>query len=392
MAPLRERDYRLFFCGNVVSNLGTFCQTIAQSLLVYRLSGSTFLVGVVNFAQFAAVPVLAPMAGAIADRFDRRTTLVVSQLAAFAVTAVLTVLSALGWARVWVVIGLAAALGITSAIAFPVNRAFAPALVSDRNLGRAVNLDSVSVNLARAIGPISGAFIVARLGVTWAFALNSLSFLLLALALVAVRPRPQAAPRGRVRFFDGFGILRRQPRVAALLFIVACCALAADPPLTLGPELAQRFGGGDTLAGVILGAFGAGAVLGAFLAGAEARRHHRKVAVLLGLLTGGSVLFALAGGLSQLLVGALLAGFGYLTSQTRTTTLLYRTISDHERGRVMALWTMAFIGTRPLASLVDGLIGSTAGVRVAALAMVLPAASACVLSVCLDRRRERAAP
>lgn len=387
MAPLQERDYRLFFFGNVVSNLGTFCQTIAQSLLVYRLSRSTFLVGVVNFAQFAAVPVLAPLAGAAADRFDRRRILVAAQFAAFGVTALLTLVSALGLARVWVVIGLAALLGVTSAVAFPVNRAFAPALVSDRNLGRAVNLDSVAVNVARAVGPVSGAFVVGRLGVTWAFGLNAVSFLLLACALLAVRPRPQAAPGGRVRFFDGLSLLRRQPRVAALLFIVACCALGADPPLTLGPELAQRFGGGDTLTGVILGSFGAGAVLGAFLAGAEAHRHHRRVAALLGLLTGGTVLFALAGGLPQLLLGAVLAGFGYLTSQTRTTTLLYRTISDSERGRVMALWTMAFIGTRPLASLVDGLIGSAFGVRVAALAMGVPAACACVLSLAMDRRR-----
>jgi MFS family permease len=386
LAPLHERDYRLFFFGNVTSNLGTFCQTIAQSLLVYRLSGSTFLVGLVNFAQFAAVPVLAPAAGAAADRFDRRRLLIASQVAAFAVTALLTALSAIGDAHVWVVIGLAGALGVTSAFAFPVNRALSPALVSDRNLGRAVNLDSVSVNVARALGPVSGAFVVARFGVTWAFAINSLSFLLLAVALWFVRPRPQLVAPGRVRFFDGLKVLRRQPLVAALLFIVACCALAADPPLTLGPELAHHFGGGDTLAGVILGAFGAGAVLGAFVAGAEARRHHRKVAVLLGLLVAGTVVFALAGWLPLALGGAVLAGFGYLTAQTRTTTLLYRSIGDHERGRVMALWTMAFIGTRPLASLVDGAIGAAAGVRMAALAMALPAAAACLVSARLHHR------
>ena len=135
------------------------------------------------------------------------------------------------------------------------------------------------------------------------------------------------------------------------------------------------------MAGVILGCFGAGAVLGAFVAGAEARRHHRKVAVLLALLVVGTCVFALADWLPLVLGGTMLAGFGYLTSQTRTTTRLYRSIADNERGRVMALWSIAFIGTRPLASLVDGFIGSAVNVQVAALAMAVPAAGACALSV-----------
>ena len=126
LAPLRERDYRLFFIGNVTSNMGTFCQSIAQSLLVYQLTGSTFLVGVVNFAQFAAVPVLSPAAGAAADRFDRRRLLIITQVAAFGVAALLTVLSVLGATPAWVVIALAGALGITSAYAFPINRTLSP--------------------------------------------------------------------------------------------------------------------------------------------------------------------------------------------------------------------------------------------------------------------------
>ena len=390
--PLKERNYRLFFIGNVTSNMGTFCQSIAQSLLVYQLTGSTFLVGVVNFAQFAAVPVLAPAAGAAADRFDRRRLLIVTQVAAFGVAAVLTVLAAIGAAPAWVVIALAGTLGITSAIAFPINRTLVPALISDRNLGRAINLDSVSVNLARALGPITGAFIVANFGVSWAFGINALSFLVLAALLTAVHPQPQAAPPAqRPRFLDGLKLVRHRPQLGLLLFIVAACAIAADPPVTLGPELAEHFGGGDTLAGVILGCFGAGAVIGAFVAGAEARRHHRKVAILLGLLVLGTTIFALATHLPFALAGTMLAGFGYLTSQTRTTTLLYRSIADSERGRIMALWSIAFIGTRPLASLVDGLIGSAIGVRTAALVMAVPAAIACGLSVVADRRSLRGA-
>jgi len=390
LAPLRERNYRLFFGGNLVSNLGTFCQTIAQALFVFQLTGSTFLVGVVGFAQFAAVPVLAPLAGSVADRFDRRTVLVAAQLSACGFSAVLTVLAAGGWANAPMVIGLAACIGVAGAFAFPVARAFAPSLVSERNLGRAINLDSVSVNIARALGPVAGAVIVDRAGVAWAFGINTATYFVLVAALAAVQPARQVTPPARSRFRDGFAVLRRRPLLALLLFIVASCAIGADPPVTLGPELAQRFGGGDQLAGVILGAFGAGGVTGAFVAGAESSRHHRKVARLLALLVLGLALFAFSGALPFTLAGSFLAGFGYLTAQTRTSTLLVRSIADSERGRIMALWSIAFVGTRPLASLVDGFVGDRFGLRVATLAMAVPAAAACAVSLVLDRRALRA--
>ena len=146
------------------------------------------------------------------------------------------------------------------------------------------------------------------------------------------------------------------------------------------------------MAGAILGGFGAGGVVGAFVAGAESHRHHRKVARLLGVLVVGVVVFALASNLPFTLVGSFLAGFGYLTSQTRSSTLLLRSIEDHERGRVMAMWSVAFIGTRPLASLLDGWIGEQVNVRAAALVMAVPAAAAIVLSARLDQRRNRSGP
>lgn len=390
LAPLAERNYRLFFIGNISSNFGTFCQSIAQSLLVFRLTGSTALVGVVNFAQFAAVPLLAPAAGAISDRYDRRRILVIVQLCSLAISAVLTVLSALDLVNAGIVIALAALLGVASSFQFPVSRALAPLLVSERNLGRAINLDSVSVNLARALGPVAGAVIVDEVGVSWAFGINSLSFLVLAVALIWVHPRPQQGGGTASSFRAGLRIVRDRPLLGALLFVVAACAIAADPPVTLGPELAVRFGGGDRLAGFILGAFGAGGVVGAFVAGAESHRHHRKVGRLLLLLVGGVVVFAVSNVLPLTLAGSFLAGFGYLTAQTRSSTLLVRSTADHERGRVMALWSIAFIGTRPIASLLDGILADVVDLRVAALTMAVPAALACALCFRLDARRNGA--
>src|SRR5262249_27378415 len=140
LAPLRERTYRRYFIGNVLSNLGSFCQAIAQSLLVYDLTGSSFLVGVVNFAQFIGVLVLAPWTGVAADRYDRRKLIIVTQLGAGVITGVLTIISAAGLATAPVVIVAAGLLGIMAAFAMPAFRAMIPQLVSSRNLGRAVNL------------------------------------------------------------------------------------------------------------------------------------------------------------------------------------------------------------------------------------------------------------
>jgi MFS family permease len=261
-----------------------------------------------------------------------------------------------------------------------------PQIISDRNLGRAVNLDSVAVNVARALGPVGGAAVVAAAGATWAFGINSVSFFLLCIALAGVHPTPQAKVMGAARFREGLRSVRARPQLAAMLFIVAACGIAADPPSTLGPEVATSFGGGDALAGFILGGFGAGAVLAAFVAGAEARHHHRRVAILLGILVAGLVAFALSPWLALVLLGSMTAGFGYLAAQTRTSTMMYRLAGDHERGRIMALWSVAFIGVRPIASLIDGAIAAVAGTAAATLAMAAPAAVAMVLSIVLARR------
>ena len=154
----------------------------------------------------------------------------------------------------------------------PAFRAMIPQIVSERNLGRAVNLDSVAVNVARALGPVGGAALVASAGATWAFGINSIVVLpaVHRAGRRASHARSRPAPPGTARFRDGLRSVRARPELAAMLFIVAACGIAADPPATLGPEIAASFGGGDALAGLILGGFGAGAVLAAFLAGAEA--------------------------------------------------------------------------------------------------------------------------
>src|SRR4051794_24556852 len=168
-----------YFFGNLLSQCGTWFQNIAQALLIFRLTHSTLLVGVVNFAQFVGVFALAPWAGTAADRFDRKRLLVVTQIGAVAVTALLATLSALDLAPAPVVIVLALVLGLSTAFAIPAQQALVPLLVTGRDLAPAIALNSVSFTLARAIGPALGALVVAALGIPAAFAINSLSYLAL---------------------------------------------------------------------------------------------------------------------------------------------------------------------------------------------------------------------
>ena len=179
-----------------------------------------------------------------------------------------------------------------------------PQIVSDRNLGRAVNLDSVAVNVARALGPVGGAALVAAAGATWAFGINSVSFFLLCIALAGVHPTP-AAEGGRARPASATASDRCGPAPSWRRCSSSWRRAASPPtrPARSGPRSPTSFGGGDALAGFILGGFGAGAVLAAFLAGAEAARHHRRVAILLGVLVAGLVAFAVSPWLALTLLG-----------------------------------------------------------------------------------------
>lgn len=378
---MTDRQFGPYFGGNLLSNCGTWFQNLAQSLLVYRLTGSTFYVGVVNFAQFAGTLALAPWAGVAADTFDRRKLLVVTQLGAVAVSAVLAILSGTGHVNATIVIVLALVLGATTAFAVPALQALVPLLVERRDLGTAVALNAVTFNLARAIGPLLGAAVIHGFGITAAIALNSVSYLALVLALLVIRPSSQGpAPSRRPKFRESVALLRSDRDLAVTLAFIAAISLTSDPVNTLTPAYAETLlHRADEFAGVLIGAFGLGSVAAAFLIVprlAEPRRRMVRSATVLGL---GMVAFGLAPGLVAALVVLVLAGAGFLTANTTATTTIQLGVEDSLRGRVMALWTVAFLGVRPLGSIIDGAIASAVGVRAAAVMMGAPAIAGALL-------------
>jgi MFS family permease len=384
---LATRNFLPYFVGNLLSNCGTWFQNIAQALLVFRLTGSPLLVGVVNFAQFAGVLILAPWAGNAADRFDRRKLLVRTQLLSAAATGGLALLAALGPVPVPVVIVIALVVGLANAFAVPAMQAMVPALVNGEQLPAAVALNSVTFNLARALGPVGGAFVVSRYGIPTAFAVNSLSYLALVGALSFVEPRRQEFARRAAKMRDGIRLVTSDKRLLAFLTITALVGLSSDPVATLTPSFATEvFDHPDTLAGYLVGAFGAGAVFAALVVAGRGRPTRRKIALALIALGGGMSVFATSGSLGVAVAGLFVGGFGYLTTVTATTTLLQLEVDDATRGRVMAMWSVAFLGVRPFASLADGATASAIGPQAAAQLMALPALAGAAAVVVLRRR------
>ena len=322
------------------------------------------------------VLLLSPWSGSVADRFDRRTIIYVTQLGAAALSAALAVLTWLGLAPVAVVILFAVGLGLCSAFATPAAMAFVGDLVPRSELSSAVGLNSMTYNLARAVGPALAGVSVHVLGIGASFAINAGSYLLLVIGVAVVRSSAQVrARRGEARLRDSFRLLREQPRLIAFLLIVAAVGFASDPINTESPAFASAYGlrSLDTWTGAIIGIFGAGAVAAALLLAGRVGGSSRRMRITLLVLGCGIVGYAVSPWFALGVVFLFVGGFGYLASNTAATSRLQLEVAEHQRGRIMALWTVAFLGLRPAASLVDGAVAGAFGVRAAAVCLALPA-------------------
>jgi MFS family permease len=370
---IRHRNFGPYFVGNASSATGTWFQNLAASLFVYRQTHSPFLLGVLQFANFIPVLLLAPWAGSAADRFDRRRVVLVSQVVATSLSAVLAALAWAGLARVWVVMACALGLGVVSAFAAPASQALIGDLVPRAELQSAVALNSMTYNLARAVGPALAALSVRKLGIPASFAINSASYLVLVAGVLVVHTAPRRrASRAETRLRESLRLVRDEPRLLAFLLIVTAVGFASDPVNTEAPAFANAFGRPDTDAGYLIGAFGGGAVAAAFLLAGRVTGSRRRMLTTLVLLGTGIVAFSLTPWLPVGLGFLAVAGFGYLASNTSATSRLQLEVADHQRGRIMALWSVAFLGLRPVASLADGAIAGAFGVRTAGVVLAVP--------------------
>lgn len=377
----RQR-YGLYFLGSGFSNIGLWCQTIAATLLVYRLTGSTFAVGLVTAFQFVWPVLLGPWAGMLADRYDRRTILSATLLSGAAISTALSAAIFSGVVNLPLTYAAVTALGLLSAVQSPAGLALVPLIVDREDLDIGLSLNSTQFNIARAVGPILGTALVGLFGVGAAFLFNGVSYLTYVVALRLIRPAEQALGNDR-HPLGGFGrVLRSSPVLLPLLTLTLMVGGASDIVQTLGPVRSVEISGTDRWTGWFVTAFGVGAVVGAVVLLPVVRRFRRRLPWTILVQAGGAVLFAVSASSWAALLGAFLTGGGFLLSSNRILAAVQQAVGVESVGRVTAMWLMAFLGGRVVYSFAGGWVADT----LSPLAFVLMgAASLCLASLMASR-------
>jgi MFS family permease len=373
---LRDRNFFPYFVGNLLSSSGTWFHNIAQTLLVYRLTGSLFLVGLVNMAQFIGVFLLGASAGVVADRYDRRKVLLATQVVSAAISALLAICVALDYSSVAIVMVAALALGIAQTYSTPAMLAMVPQLVSPENLGPAVAINIVALNVARAVGPVIGAFIVSRFGIAAAFGLNSLSFLVFAVSLLVIKTRASGIKTIglKIRIMDTARSLKTRPQIGVLFVVGTCASMAIDPVTTLTPGFATEvFHRSDTVVGWLVGSFGLGAVTAGIWISRLPIASYALLSKRMVLLNLSLLVFGFSSSFYLSVIALFFAGFAFISTSAAALTRVQVFSNADEHGRLMALWGMAFMGSRPVASLIDGAVATATNVHIATLLMIAPA-------------------
>jgi MFS family permease len=376
LRALRHRDFRWFFAGQGVSQIGTWLQMIATSWLVYHLSGSTLLLGVAAFAQQIPFLVLAPVAGVFVDRFDRRRLLIATNsIAALQAAAMFTVV-ALDVVQPWHLIAGNLVLGLVNAWDAPARQSILIQLVGGRaDLPSAIALNSVMMNLARFLGPMVGGVLIAALGEPWGFGANAASYFAMLLALSRIPSSPPRAPPGRLRIAEQLAAGARY----AYGFLPSRCALLllTSASLTIGSYVAllpwfarEAFHGDSGTLGLLISAAGLGALTGMVYLALRSgiRGLFRLIGWTVAVAGAALCLFSFSSSLWLALPALYFVGLGLMLTAASSNTVLQSIVPDELRGRVASLYVMSFIGMTPLGALATGWVSEHIGPQHALLA------------------------
>jgi len=366
---LRHRNYRLFFGGQSISLIGTWITRIATSWLVYRLTGSELLLGVVGFCSQIPMLVLSPFAGVLVDRWDRHRILVITQILSALQSAALAVLALINVITVAEVIVLQVLQGVINSFDTPARQAFVVEMVEDRDdLPNAIALNSSMINASRIIGPSIGGVLIATLGEGWCFGADAISYIAVIASLLAMRrTRTQKADidtRMLEELRTGWTYVSRFAPVRALLLIVALAGVAGMPYATLMPVIASKVlhGGAHTL-GILMTASGIGALAGTlYLASRHTVVGLGKVIVAASIgLSLGLIAFSFSRALWLSIVILPIVGAGMMVQAASANTILQTVVDERLRGRVMAFYSLAIMGMQPIGSLLSGVIAERIG-------------------------------
>jgi MFS family permease len=395
-SSLRVRNYRLFSIGQLISICGTWMQTVAQAYLVLDITHSGTQLGLTMGARYLPLLVLSPWGGLVADRLSKRAVLYATQAGAGLVALLFGVLVAADAITLPTVYVLAVLLGIVNSFDVPTRQSFISELVPLDQLGNAVTLNSVLVNVGRAIGAGVGGSIVGTIGLTWCFDLNAASYAAVLVALLLMRSDEIAAapPAGRVprQIRSGLSYVAGKPELLIPLFMIALVgALAWEFPVSLPLFARSAFGKGAATYGAMTAVMGAGALVGGLFGAARPPSGARGLAIsAIGWGTA-IVAAAVAPDLVVAYIALLFVGYGSVSFNAIAKTSLQLEAAPEMRGRVMALWTISWGGTTPIGGPIIGAIGESWGGRWALLAGGVPtlALGLAVLPV-LSRMGERA--
>jgi MFS family permease len=386
---LGHRRFRLYFMASMISNLGTWLQNTAQMLLAYQLTHSAFAVGLITAAQFSGFLVLGPWAGKLADRMGQKRVLIATQLLSALVAAALAAVQISGRLTENELICGALGTGLALTFAVPIQSAMVSVLVPERHTRAAMAMNSVSYNAGRTLAPVLYLVVLTSVGAEWAFAMNAASFVLFAVTVATLypyEPTPEARP---AQAWSGLRLAVHRPRIMLLLAMVAAITIADDPILVLGPSVAhQLLRVSSTWPAFFLSGLGLGTVLGVLLPFHPVMT--RAAAIALGVLGLSVLVFALGISAWLSLAATIVAGTAALVTGASAQTMLLHSVSQQHATQVMALWAVAWAGSKPIASLADGWLASGPGVRWAAGILVTPAIVVAILELMLgDKPRHR---
>ena len=365
---LRHRNYRVYYFGMLASFTGTWMQTTAQSWLVYRMTGSAWLLGLVGFASQAPVFLLAPLGGVIADRRSRLRIIILTQTLAMSQAFILAGLTMSNRVTVGSLIVLALALGVVNSFDLPARQSFMVEMVGKEDLMNAIALNSSMIQGSRVAGPALAGLLVGWLGEGPCFLVNGLSYIAVITTLLTIRVsregREQAQGSALANLREGFNYVRRTRPVRALLLLVAFVSIFGLPYAVLMPIFASEvLSGGPLALGGLLGATGVGALAGALTLAMRKSVHGlgRVVALSAGVFGVLLVLFSLSRNLAVSAVLLFPVGFALLLQMSASNTLLQTMVPDKMRGRLMSFYAMSLMGMAPFGSLLAGAVAARIG-------------------------------
>ena len=366
---LQYRNYRLYFFGQSISLIGTWMQRIALPWLVYSITGSAFLLGVVGFVGQFPTFIVAPFAGVLIDRWNRYTILIITQILAMIQAFILAFLVLNRSIEVWQIILLSTFLGCINAFDMPARHSFVVDMVEKReDLGNAIALNSTMVNIARLLGPSIAGVLIALTGEGICFLINGISYIFVVIFLLMMVITPGKAKIQKTNVLqglkEGFDYTFGFKPIRYIILLLALVSLMGMPYTVLMPVFAKNIlHGGSHTFGFLMGATGVGALTGALYM--ASRRSVlglvKLIALFAGVFGAGIFAFSLSHNFVISLVLLLFTGFGMMMQMTSSNTILQTIVDDDKRGRVMSFYTMAFMGTAPFGSLLAGSLASTIG-------------------------------